>query len=44
MVYFHSMKPILWILNAYDGELAPGVARNGVFDMIIPFSDLLRLK
>lgn len=28
----------------YDGELAPGVVRSGVFDMIIPFSNLLRLN
>ena len=28
----------------YDGELAPGVVRSGVFDIIIPFSKLLRLN
>ena len=27
----------------YDGELAPYVAQCGIFDMIIPFSNLLRL-
>ena len=28
----------------YDGELAPSVTQSGIFDMIIPFSQLLRLN
>ena len=28
----------------YDGELAPGIARSGAFDIIIPFTELLRIS
>lgn len=28
----------------YDGELAPSIIRSGTFDIVMPFSNLLRLS